>query len=185
MNLDNKKVLITNLKIKLELLIEESLIQIPINMNTIKNSLDEHYDFINFIESMNIYEDYKWEKIKEEYNKIKKKVNINKKLYPEIIKIYGIVNNYYSIDEFNNKNSIIKKLNEDNILLKIEYEKIKKLHNIFIIKRKNYVKNMKITKIYITDKDSEQLIERLYQIHNDLKILKKEIKILKSNRVIE
>jgi hypothetical protein len=131
---------------------------------------------------MNIYEDYKWSKIKEDYNKIKKKVNIDKKIYPQIIKIYGIVNNYYSSDEFNDKNIIIKKLNEDNNLLKIEFEKLKKLHNKLINKRKNYVKNMKMIKIYISNKESDLLIQKLYQIHHDLKILKKEEKILESNK---
>jgi hypothetical protein len=184
MNLDNKKLFINNLKIKLISLVDKLLIELPINFNIIKTNLDDHYSFINFVELMNVYEDYKWNIIKEEYSKIKKKFNLDKKLYPQIIKIYGIVNTYYTPDEFNDMNTIIKKFNDDTILLNIEWEKFKKLHNILMNKRKNYIKNHKIIKIFKTNKDFDQFIERLYEIYNNLINLKKEMKILKGNKFL-
>jgi len=184
MNLDNKKLFINNLKIKLKLLVDKLLIELPINFNNIKCNLDVHYSFINFVELINIYEDYKWNIIKEEYSKIKKKLNLDKKLYPQIIKIYGIVNTYYSPTEFNDMNKIIIKFNDDTNLLKIEWERIRKLHNVLMNKRKNYIKNSKIIKILKTNKNFDHFIERLYQIYNNLINLKKEMKILKNNKVL-
>ena len=181
MKLDDKMKVIDNIKIKLDFLIKEALSQLPINLYNIKMNLNKHYSFIKMIESINVYEDYEWIKIKEDYNKIKKKVNIDKKLYSQIINFYGIVNNYYTQDENNNINIIIKNINEENIMLKIEFEKLIIIHNIFFNKRKNYIKNMKIIKVYISNKDTSQLIERLYQIHNELKIIKRDIKLLKTN----
>lgn len=184
MNLDKKKILINDLKIKLTLNVDKLLIELPIIFDLIKDNINTHYSFIKFVELMNIYEEYKWEMIKENYNKIKKKYNLNRKLYPQIIKIYGTVNNYYSPDEFNKMNLIINKFKDDCSLLIIEWEKLKKLHTFLINKRKNYVRNTSIIKIYKTNKEYEQFIERLYQIYDDLTKLKKEMKILKSNKHI-
>jgi hypothetical protein len=172
MTLENKKIFINNLKIKLEELIKHSLNELPIDFDNITLMINNHYDFINFIESMKIYEDYKWERIKEEYNKIKKKVNIDNKLCPQIIKIYGIVNSYYSLEEFNIKNNIINKLSKDNNLLKLEWIKIKTLHNILINKRKNYIKNNSIIKIFIKNDKIEKLIDKLNDVYYNLKKLK-------------
>jgi hypothetical protein len=172
MILENKKIVINNLKIKLEDLIKKSSIELPIDFNNILNVMNDHYQFINFTEYMKIYEDYKWNKIKEEYNQFKKKVNIDKKLYSQIIKIYGIINNYYSIDEFNIKNDIIKKLYIDTNSLKLEWEKIRLLHNLLINKRKNYVKNSSFIKIFITNIEIIELTDQLYKIYNNIKKLK-------------
>ena len=66
MKFDNKKLYINNLKIKLELLIDNSLIEIPNNLTIIKINLEKHSNFINFVDSVKIYEIYKWTKLKEE-----------------------------------------------------------------------------------------------------------------------
>ena len=148
MNLDNKKLIINDLKVKLSNLVKDSQSELPINIKNIKDMIDNHIFFINFIESKNIYEDYKWENMKLFYNKVKKKVNQDKKLYYKIVKIYGIVISYYSIDEYNNYNKIISELYDINNNMKLEWEKIKKLHNLLIKKRKNYIKNKSIIKVF-------------------------------------
>jgi len=149
MNLNNKKIIINDLKVKLSNLVKDSQSELPINIKNIKDMIDNHIFFINYIETNNIYEDYKWENMKLIYNKIKKKVNQDKKLYYKIVKIYGIVISYYSIDEYNNYNKIINELYNTNYDMKLEWEKIKKLHNLLINKRKNYIKNKNIVKINI------------------------------------
>lgn len=148
MNLETKKIIINDLKVKLSNLVKEAINELPINIKNIKDMIDNHIFFINFIESMNIYEDYKWENMKVLYNIVKKKINQDKKLYNKIVKIYGIVNNYYSIDEYNNYNKIINELYNYNNNMKIEWEKIRKLHNLLINKRKNYIKNKSIVKVF-------------------------------------
>ena len=182
MKFDNKKLYINNLKIKLELLIDNSLIEIPNNLTIIKINLEKHFNFINFVDSVKIYEIYKWTKLKEEYNKIKKKINIDKKLYPQIIKIYGIINSYYTVEETECKNKIIKKINEDNILLLIQLEEIKKIHNNIIIKCKYYIRNINIIKINQENNEYDILIKKLYEIHSNLKKVSTELKILKYNK---
>ena len=121
---------------------------------------------------MNIYEDYKWENIKVIYNKIKKKINQDKKLYNKIVKIYGMVNIYYSIDEYNNYNKIINDLYNFNNNMKIEWEKIKKLHNLLINKRKNYIKNKNIIKVFIINDDVNIIIKNLYETYYKIKNIK-------------
>lgn len=171
----NKKLLINKLKIDLEYLIKTSLDELPFNINQIKVISDDHYQFINFINSMNIYEYYKWDNIKKDYNIIKKKVNHDKKFYIQIIKIYGTINNYYSIDEFNNYNNIIKKINDFNNIIVIDWNNIKKLHKNLTNKRKNYIKNINIIKIIKINKDCIILIKKLYEIYDKLKNIKKEL----------
>jgi len=184
MNLVNKKLYINNLKLKLELLIKNSLDDITNDLVIIKSNLEEHYSFINFIESIKLYEIYRWERMKQEYNKIKKKVNIDKKLYPNIIKIYGIVNSYYSSDDHENNNKMIIKIREHHNILLIEWNQMNKIHNDLIIKRKSYMKNNNIIKITQENNDSNNLIEKLYDIHYNLKQIKSELKILKYNKKI-
>ena len=64
--------MITEFKNNLSTLIKESKSEIPNNINNIKEMINDHFFFIDFIESMNIYENYKWEEIKITYNKVKK-----------------------------------------------------------------------------------------------------------------
>lgn len=173
MKFDDKRLYIDNQKIKLELLIEELKYQQPINISEIINISIEHYNFTNFIEFVNIFEDYKWNTIKESYNKLKKKINLDKKIYPKIIKIYGIINCYYSSDQINDKNKMITKLYDENYILNIEWKKIQKLHTILINKRKNYMRNKSIIKIYKSNNDILILMNKLEEIYIELKKLKK------------
>ena len=172
MNLDNKKIIINDLKDKLYSLIKEAINELPINIKDIKDMIDDHIFFINFIESMNIYENYKWENMKVNYNELKKKINQDKKLYYKIVKIYGIVNNYYSIDEYNDYNNIIDELYNTNNNMKIEWEKIRKLHNLLINKRKNYIKNQNIIKVFIVNDDVNIIIKNLYETYHKIKNIK-------------
>lgn len=149
MNLETKKLIINDFKVKLSNLVKEAINELPINIKNIKDMIDNHIFFINFTESMNIYENYKWENMKVVYNTVKKKVNQDKKLYNKIVKIYGIVISYYSNDEYKNYNKIINELYNINNDMKIEWIKIRKLHNLLINKRKNYIKNKNIIKIFI------------------------------------
>jgi len=172
MKFDAKKLYIDNQKIKLELLIKELEIQLPININTTIEILNNHYKFINFVKYIKIFEDYKWQIIKENYNILKKEINIDKNKYKKIIKIYGIINCYYSLDIINNNNNIIKSLYDKLCILNIEFCKLQELHNILINKRKNYIRNIKIIKIYKSNNDIIILINKLQEIYNKLKDLK-------------
>lgn len=136
MNLDNKKLMIAEFKNNLSNLIKESKSEIPNNIKNIKEMINDHFFFIDFIESMNIYENYKWEDIKITYNKVKKKINHDKKLYYKIVKIYGTVNCYYSNDENKNYYIIINELYNNNNDMILEWIKIKEIHNLLIKKGK-------------------------------------------------
>ena len=173
MNLSKKKIIIDNFKIKFVELIKEALYELPINLENIKVIIKEHYFFIDFTEFMNIYEEYKWTKIKDDYNIIKKKVNKDKKLYLKIIKIYGIINSYYTSEDFNYYNKVLSNLYNYNIKIKIDWDEIKKLHNILIMKRKNFIKKLEMIKIFIYNDEINNLVSQLIIIFNKIKMLKK------------
>jgi len=180
MNNEKKKLQVHNSKIKLELLINNSLIEIANNIKIINNIINKHKNFINFTELIKIYEIYKWVILKEEYINIKKNVTINKKFHIQIIKIYGTVNNYYNIEEQEDKNKIIKKINNDTDLLIIEWDQLKKIHHDILVKNMNNIRNIKIIKINQKDIKYNKLIEELYEIFYKIKENKFKLKTLKT-----
>ena len=64
----DKVQLINNSKNKLNILIDNLLIDISNNFNLIKENYKAHYNFINFTEIIKLYEKYKWDIIKEKNN---------------------------------------------------------------------------------------------------------------------
>lgn len=172
MDFNNKKLIINEFKNNFTNLIKVSKSEIPNNIKNIKEMIDNHFFFIDFIETMNIYENYKWEDIKVIYNKVKKKVNQDKKLYYKILKIYGTINCYYSIDENKYYNIIITELYNTNNDMILEWVKIKEIHNLLIKKRKNYIKNQNIVKIFIINDDINKIINKLYETYYKLKHIK-------------
>ena len=172
MDLDNKKAIIYRSKNNLSLLINEAINQIPTNIKNINEIIIYHNLFIDFVESMNIYENYKWEDIKITYNKVKKKINHDKKLYYKIVKIYGIINCYYSNDENKYYDIIINELYNTNNDMILEWENIKEIHNLLIKKRKIYIKNQNIVKVIIINDDINKIINRLYETYYKLKNIK-------------
>ena len=177
MKFDDKKLYINNQKIILDSLINELMNLLPININNSIDILNDHYKFINFIEYIKIFEDYRWQLIKETYNNLKKKLILIKKKYQKIIHIFGVINSYYSLDYINNINNLIINIYDKTCILKIKWINLQKIHYILINKRKNYIRNTKILKIYKLNNEVFILMNKLQEIYSKLKDLNLEKKI--------
>ena len=182
MDIECKKEIFNQNRNKLNILINNLSINISINFKLIKDNYKLHYDFLNFIDMIKLYESYKWEKIKQEYNNIKKMITLNKNLNKLIIKLYGNINNYYTDKENNNMNNLLQKFNDDILLLKIEMNNLRNTHIILVNKKTNYIKNNNIIKIYKLHDKCIIYINKLYDMYDKINILNKQKNILKNEK---
>ena len=150
--------------------------------NSIKlnQNIDEHNEFINFAELMKVYELYKWKKIKIAYIEIKKKTNLDKKVYKQIIRIYANITSYLSEQEITQISNTIRKLQTDNESMIYNYMLLQKKHRDISNKCKYLVRNDQITKIYEINHQVQPLIIKLYENYIDFKIINKKDKLLKN-----
>jgi len=174
--------LIKNNKEKFNLLINNLLIDMSNNFNLIKENYKTHNNFINFTEIIKLYEKYKWNIIKEEYNNIRKKITCIINSNKNIIKLYGTINNYYSKEEHDKFNKLFQKISDDILLLKIEMNNLRNIHLILINKKKSYINNNNIIKINTLQNDYIIYINKLYNIYDNIIKLNKEVKILKNEK---
>ena len=149
------------------------------NIILIQN-IDVHNEFINFLELIKVFELYKWKKLILSYNKIKKKINSDKKIYTKIIRIYGNINNYLNKEEINKINNIIIKIQNQTETMIYNYCLLQKKHNEISIKSKNLSRSSEIIKIYEITSKIKPLLSKLYKIYIDLKIINKKSILLKS-----
>jgi hypothetical protein len=89
---------------------------IELNTGKISQNLEEHNEFIHFTELMKVYELYKWKTLKFNYTNIKKKTNLDKKIYKQIIKIYSEVVSYLPDVEAGLLGKNIRQIQADNDL---------------------------------------------------------------------
>ena len=149
------------------------------NIILIQN-IDVHNEFINFLELIKVFELYKWKKLILSYNKIKKKINSDKKIYTKIIRIYGNINNYLNKEEINKINNIIIKIQNQTETMIYNYCLLQKKHHEISIKSKNLSRSSEIIKIYEITSKIKPLLSKLYKIYIDLKIINKKSILLKS-----
>lgn len=100
----NKIELIDQAKYKFDELLTNSTKELDFNLNSIDQLYDNHSDFIDFIKIMNIYEVYRWTKLKVDYNFIKIKITKDKKVIYRITKFLNSLTNYYTQIEIDNIN---------------------------------------------------------------------------------
>ena len=149
------------------------------NIILIQN-IDEHNEFINFLELIKVFELYKWKTLLLSYNKIKKKIISDKKIYTKIIRIYGNINNYLNKEEINKINNIIIKIKNQTETMIYNYYLLQKKHNEITIKSRNLLRSSEILKINETTSKMKPLLTKLYKNYIDLKNLNKESILLKS-----
>lgn len=148
------------------------------NSNKLIENLEAHNEFINFAELMKVYELYKWKSLKTSYTEIKKKTNIDKKVYSQIIRIYANITNYLTEQEITLISNTIRKLQSANDNMLYNYVLLQKKHRDISNKCKYLIKNDDITKIYEINSQVQPLITKLYENYIDIKIVKKKAKLL-------
>lgn len=152
------------------------------NSNKLIEILESHNEFINFAELMKVHELYKWKSLKTKYAEIKKKVNTDKKLYNQIIRIYSNITNYMSEQEITQSSNTIRKLQSENENMMYNYLLLQKKHRDVSNKCKYLIRNDDITKIYEFNSKIQPVITKLYENYIDIKIINKKTKLLKNAR---
>jgi hypothetical protein len=150
--------------------------------NSIKlnQNIEDHIEFINFAELMKLYELYKWTNLKTTYTEIKKKTNLDKKVYNQIIRIYANITNYLNEQEINQITNTIRKLQSQTDTMIYNYMILQKKHRDVLNKCKYLIRNDEITKIHEITPQIQPLITKLYENYIDRKIINKKNKLLKN-----
>ncbi len=179
-NYEIRKINIDKDKLSLLSLIDTTHKTIYSNIESIKDVIEKHYDFVNFVETMKIYEMYKWANIKLDYNSIKKKINQDKKIYQSISKFYGKIITYFNQDEITQLNLKIKSIYELTETMMYNFDILNKLHIDTGNKCKYMIKNPIIIKIDNLTTELKPLVIKLYENYIGIKLLNKQMTNLKN-----
>ena len=169
----------TTLLIKYKKIEEEKLIftkqiddineRIKHNVHIIDNIITSHNDLHNFIKTMDLFECYKWDILKNDYTKVKKNINRDKKKYKLLSDLYGNIISYYTPLEIEKYNKIMKTIGELHLLMLYSFERLKNIHKDIYIKVKGYIKNEKIVKITTITDEMKLILVELYKLYIDIK----------------
>ena len=150
----------------------------------LKNVITNHNDFIHFIDTMNLYELYRWNTLKVEYNNVKKIFNVNKKLYRKLSELYGDVISYYTEDMITKYNNMMKNIGNMNEDMMYTFIQLKKKHKDVYHKSYQYIKNENIIKVENINENNKDVLLDLYQNYIDSKFINKMIASHKTNKFI-
>lgn len=148
------------------------------NTKKLMENLEDHTEFITFAELMKVYELYKWKTLKSTYTDIKKKTNLDKKVYNQIVRIYSNITNYLTEQEVTNIANSLRKLQGANEEMMYSYVLLQKKHRDVLNKCKYLIRNDEITKIHEINPQIQPLITKLYENYIDMKIINKKSRIL-------
>lgn len=145
--------------------------ELNFNLVKIDQNIDAHNDFVNFVETMNLYEDYRWENIKSEYNFIKKKINKEKRLIHVITKFFASLTNYYTSTEIDRINTRIGTVSNDIELMIYKFNKLQRVHDEVHNKRKYMIRNPIVIKIDSINDSNKHILLKLYENYMSIKLL--------------
>ncbi len=163
-------------------LIENTTRELDFNLNKIEQICDIHNDFINFIKTMKLFENYRWTKLKSEYMYIKKKINKDKKTINIITKFFGSLTNYYTQNEIDDITLKIKNISNKIELMIYNFSKLQIQHTEIINKIKNILHNNSILKINDINDSNKHLLQKLYENYISIKLLNIKFQNLKRIR---
>lgn len=178
----NKIELIDQAKYKFDELLTNSTKELDFNLNSIDQLYDNHSDFIDFIKIMNIYEVYRWTKLKVDYNFIKIKITKDKKVIYRITKFLNSLTNYYTQIEIDNINFRIKDISYKIELMLYKFSKLQIHHNKVTNIIKNIMKNNAIIIINNINDANKILIQKLYENYISIKMINIQYKKLRNLR---
>ena len=160
----NKREVIENNKNLLLKLINDTIICLNDTIKTTGLEYTYYCKFIQIINTVNIFEIYKWNIIKIKYVNIKKNITLNKNNNQKILKIYGNIINYYDEQEVLTINKQIQQINDLSMIQVINFQDLKIKYNELSTK-----KNKKILKIYKQNDEVDSMISTLCELHVELK----------------
>ena len=157
---------------------------IKCNITDLDDNMNNHVEFINFIKIMNLYEDYKWNTLKYNYMSIKKKVNIDKKTYKNLIDLYSDIISYYTSEQIEVNNKLMKEISEYYDMMLYSFIQLHNIHKDVYIKCKYFIKNNMIVKVNNITSDNKSILVELYQLYIDIKYTNKKLGIIQTRKQI-
>ena len=170
---------ISQSKNELDSLLKNTKNDINFNLNYIDESYCMHINFIEFAKSTNIYEKYKWDKIKLNYNFIKQKINKNKKNIKKIIQKLGLLSNYYTSVEIDIINVEINNINTQIDLMIYNFTILNRKHTDVYIKKNTIIKKSGVIIVHDIKYNIKDLLLQLYENYDKIKKNKIIIKKLR------
>jgi hypothetical protein len=159
--------------------ISETIKELDKNLSTINKQIENHHDFINFIQIMNLYESYKWNNIKYEYNLISKKVNKDKHIIHAITKNLSFLTNYYTQPQIININQQIKEIDDKIELMIYNFNNLKNIHKDTIYKKRHLI-NPKTIRVNSINNQNEKILVKIYENYMSIKLLNTQMKYLQN-----
>lgn len=159
--------------------ISETIKELDKNLSTINKRIENHHDFINFIQIMNLYESYKWNNIKYEYNLISKKVNKDKHIIHAITKNLSFLTNYYTQPQIININQQIKEIDDKIELMIYNFNNLKNIHKDTIYKKRHLI-NPKTIRVNSINNQNEKILVKIYENYMSIKLLNTQMKYLQN-----
>jgi hypothetical protein len=143
---------------------------------------ENHQTFVTFATRMNVCEIYKWGKLKSEYNSLKQKINMEKKLQKMVYKMYSSISSYYSEEEIHKYNTINKDMNDTLMLMLINFSSLQQLHFNIMLEFKKMLASDNVVKIYKYNELLYPLFIKLNENYMNHILLDKKYYMVRKNK---
>jgi hypothetical protein len=180
--LEDKKIKIDLNKKKLLEKISFAKVNLTLNLENINELMKKYINFINFIKTIKVIEVYYLEELKSNYYKLKKKINKEKKIYKQIVRIYSEISNYFSDEEKDKLILLIKEIDVNNNLIVVNFFLLKKKHVDILNKCNQLVKNNLFIKIIKYYENYEPFFIKLRENYYKIKNINMQIKNIKNKK---
>jgi hypothetical protein len=184
MNFEEKKIQINKQIHDLDSMITQYIDTQKEMLYTIDHTIDMHKNFMNFIETMEILETYRWCELKKDYSDIKKKFNKNKKIIPNITNMYGDLMFYYEPEAMEKNNMLVRNINITHNILSGKFSEMSSIHKQYQQRMKQFVKNSDYYKIEFQNDKIKSIVDMLYTLYGEIKQLNKEFNNIKIKKGI-
>lgn len=182
MDFNERVVIINREKMKIEEHIKYCYEMYKSNIKMMAVNYENHQTFLTFATKMNVCEIYKWEKLKSEYNSLKQKITMEKKLQKMVYKMYSSISSYYSEEEIHTYNTINRDMNDTLILMLINFASLQQFHFNTMLQFKKMLASDNIVKIYEYNEMLYPLFIKLNENYMNHILLDKKYYMIRKNK---
>lgn len=182
MDFKERVIIINREKMKIEEFINSCHSMYNNNITMIATNYDNHHTFLTFATRMNVCEIYKWEKLKSDYNSLKQKINMEKKLQKMVYKMYSAISSYYTEDEMNKYNTMNKEMNDKLVLMLIKFSTLQQMHFNTMLEFKKMLASDNVVKIYEYNELLHSIFIKLNENYMNQVLLDKRYYMVRKNK---
>ena len=182
MDFNERVIIINREKMKIEEHIKSCYEMYKSNIKMMVVNYENHQTFLTFATKMNVCEIYKWEKLKSEYNCLKQKITMEKKLQKMVYKMYSSISSYYSEEEIHTYNTINRDMNDTLILMLINFASLQQFHFNTMLQFKKMLASDNIVKIYEYNEMLYPLFIKLNENYMNHILLDKKYYMIRKNK---